>query len=182
MKTKKFKNVKQYLRFIILILSSYLLLACSAELDQAMPVDFMIINSQDATAQEMCREGVQATFTMLSDQLSDESEYVSPILALGEEYRTESTGIYTSQNKVRISVKCFEANNVIDSIIVEGNIGPNHFINLPVNAPTRSNVGFSVIRNETCTQELINDTRAYEIEILELVEPVPCISGKFNFR
>jgi len=127
------KDTKKFLRFIILMLVSYLLVACSAELDQARPVNFAVINSQNSTSQEMCQEGIQATFTMLSDQ----SEYASPRLGVGEEYRSESSGFYTSQDKVRISVQCFEANNVTGVLVVEGNIKPNHFINLPINAPPR---------------------------------------------
>ena len=182
MKSKTIKNVRQYLSFIILIFSSYLLLACSAELDQAQPVDFIITTSQNATSEAICREGIQATFTTLADQTDYQTEYTSPTLELGADYSVTTSSTFTSQDKVRISVQCFEANGVKGSIVVEGNIAPNHFINIPVNGPGRFNVSFSVLRNETCTQKLINDTRAYQIEILELNEPVPCISGKFNPR
>lgn len=170
-------NIKKYLSFTILILSSCLLVAC-AELDEPQPVSFMVVGSQQSTDQDMCREGIQATFTMLSDQ----TEYASAVLSLGEEYRAETDGTYTSRDRVRIAVQCFEANDVKGSIIVEGSIAPNHNIVLPVNAPPRNNVSFGVFRDKRCTQDLINETISYDLEIVELVEPVPCLNGRFNPR
>ncbi len=117
-----------------------------------------------------CKEGLQATLTVLSDKAVIESPRLTQI---DESFQESLDKVYSAKEIVRIEAHCDEANGLHGQIIIEGKVsnpsqfkGTFHkkfFVLLPYEP-------FGISDPDDC----INKDKVH-VKIISSIEPIPCI-------
>lgn len=119
-----------------------------------------------------CSSGIQATLTILSDQ----TKFTSPIVTNDELKQESSTQTYNVDTRVKVEAYCYENNNVIGKLIVEGKIRP------PLIAASSRKVSISPAKSKEdlikycISNQLSESNKKRDMNILKYLEPVPCIT------
>lgn len=160
------------MKLTLLLLLLLLLNSCTLLAPSSGTVVLNVSGPSDTTNYS-CHSGVQATITILSDQV----KLTSPIVKKGETFQLTSDKSYDEDTRIKIEAYCYENDTTVGELVIEGKVRP------PLVAASYRTISVSSVDSEEdltkyCVStplSAINQSR--DMNILKITEPIPCIES-----